>query len=871
MSRKDSERDILFELLTRAAILDRQRYHVSVASINALQHGMQRTSEVDQWLAQVDSVLKEVNKLEAEYSEPKCYGSLVERIRRLNSSSDMARKLGETKDKIESLMEGRNSLYGSASLKSRLIPSGKAIVGLESAFSEVWSFIADAKVGIIGIRGAGGVGKTTLLKLVYDALIDNILVFNPLIWIHVPRHASLKTVQGTICEELGLSDCLGGSADDEENEIRRASAIFKALGSKRFVIMLDDLQKHVELEKIGVPWAADDQSNSKIIFTTRSSEVCCQMKADKTYLLKAMSVEDAQYLLEKEVGNEIFQQNASLFGFLPEIVQACGRLPYAIVTVGRALRGRRREYEWKGILNELQNASSHANLGQDDKRWFAPLKLTYDSLSSRTMKESFLYCSLLPKGHRIDKDQLVDYWIGEGFMEEIEGGLKDRRYKGYDIIEKLIDKCLFEEEGNFITMNQLVRQMALRVASEEGRSKYFVKAGVDLYEVPIDEIPKEAVKISLMQNRLRLPPSPPWPQVSTLLLSGNKFKDIPDDFFSDMPSLQVLDLSNCEIEELPEKIGLLVQLRYLNLSWNKLKSLCMGLQELEKLEMLYLSDMDGLHFIPVNLFKHLVSLQLLNMYHCGHRNWMRLDEKTKGADLLVGDKKFLEELESLSKLEHLEISLNGDPALEQFESSEKLRNCVRSVSIGGCQAQTVSAVQFMNLGILEVSSCPNLLNFRIDGPEMDATTSAGVSGQNYFNNLLHVKIESCWSLEELLWLRFAPNLQTLHVEECINLKRVIGSHGDKAAEAITVSFFSLKRLYLRKLPSLTSISDLPLLFRSLEEILVSYCPRLRKLPVDLNHDNRALKVIKGEEQWFHALHWDDDETKNFFRRYLIPV
>ena len=52
------------------------------------------------------------------------------------------------------------------------MPMENITVGLDPLLEEVWSCIADINVGIIGLNGIGGVGKTTLLKKINNKFLN---------------------------------------------------------------------------------------------------------------------------------------------------------------------------------------------------------------------------------------------------------------------------------------------------------------------------------------------------------------------------------------------------------------------------------------------------------------------------------------------------------------------------------------------------------------------------------------------------------------------------------------------------------------------------------------------------------------------------
>ncbi|XP_012073440.1 probable disease resistance protein At1g52660 [Jatropha curcas] len=60
----------------------------------------------------------------------------------------------------------------------------------------------------------------------------------------------------------------------------RVKQIFEVLSHKRFILLLDDIWKLVDLTQVGVP-AADRDNGSKLLFTTRLEEVCNQLGAEE--------------------------------------------------------------------------------------------------------------------------------------------------------------------------------------------------------------------------------------------------------------------------------------------------------------------------------------------------------------------------------------------------------------------------------------------------------------------------------------------------------------------------------------------------------------------------------------------------------------
>ena len=82
-------------------------------------------------------------------------------------------------------------------------------------------------------------------------------------------------------------------------------------------------------------------------------------------------------------------------------------------------------------------------------------------------------------------------------------------------------------------------------------------------------------------EELREPPH--FPNIETFLASGEYcIKSFPNGFFTNMPIIRVLDLSNNnQLVELPAEVGNLINLQYLNLSNTSIEYLPMELKNLK--------------------------------------------------------------------------------------------------------------------------------------------------------------------------------------------------------------------------------------------------------------------------------------------------
>ncbi|XVF11403.1 hypothetical protein REPUB_Repub08aG0024800 [Reevesia pubescens] len=81
----------------------------------------------------------------------------------------------------------------------------KHTVGLESTFNDAWSSLEAENVGIIGLYGMGGVGKTTLLNKI-NKFCEAPNTFDVVIWIVVSKGFYIGKVQDDIASRIGITD-----------------------------------------------------------------------------------------------------------------------------------------------------------------------------------------------------------------------------------------------------------------------------------------------------------------------------------------------------------------------------------------------------------------------------------------------------------------------------------------------------------------------------------------------------------------------------------------------------------------------------------------------------------------------------------------
>ncbi|CAA7040887.1 unnamed protein product [Microthlaspi erraticum] len=479
--------------------------------------------------------------------------------------------------------------------------------GLDTTLEKTWKSLMTDRNRLLGIYGMGGVGKTTLLALINNKFANPEVKgkFDIVIWVKVSKVVDIAKIQDDIGKRLGINDdtwCLN-SEEEKAFEISRVLSSIKP----RFVLLLDNLWDEVSLSDIGIPLTGTE---FRVVFTTRDRDVCGRMKKTEEIEVKVLEEADAWELFKLQA--QCSMVNREISQVARQIAVTCGGLPLALVVTGKTMACKTTEDEWVRALEDLE--SSPGELRGTERGIFHVLKLSFDHLDE-TAKKCFQYCALFPKAHNINRDELVEYWIGEKFITEDRERQRTKN-RGYNIIDALVQASLLLKDGESeqkLSMHDMIRDIVLRVRSKPEEGEIFVvQAGAELSE--LSHVPDwtSATKMSLMNNTIKDIPDdhefPDQARLVTLFLQNNKLVEISGKFFVAMSYLVVLDLSrNPYLTELPEEISELVSLRYLSLLGTMIKDFPEGFGKLTRLIHLDLESTYNLQSTSLRMISRLSS------------------------------------------------------------------------------------------------------------------------------------------------------------------------------------------------------------------------------------------------------------------------
>ncbi|KAL3729605.1 hypothetical protein ACJRO7_026694 [Eucalyptus globulus] len=709
----------------------------------------------------------------------------------------------------------------------------KHLVGVDDHVNKIrnWVDIPTNHARMIGIYGMGGIGKTTLAKVIYNEL-SNIFVarsFLPDIR-ETANNNGIPHLQNLLIKEILSIENVVCKVDDGIDLIESR---FKG---KKVLILLDDIDHQNQLDALARQrdWFT---AGSIIIVTTRYKFVLDQSEFEVDYKYELKELDEVHSLL-------LFKRHAFRMGHCPEdfegisyeILSTMGGLPLAIKVIGSYLYGKVDKKVWQDILKKLRI--------EPDRDVQKTLKISYDALEP-TQKEIFL--------------DIACFLIGENskyafYMWE------DCKLFPYLGIEELKLRCLIKiGDHDEFRMHDQLRDLGRSIFCQGQLPERCLKPWLNMQTERFESIfgywPRGCSSTCTSELFKSLPSSRflsfCWKTISGDFnelfpeLRWLRWLYIEPDIFSStinlhLSKLVVLELSRNGLTDDWEgwsSIMAAKQLKVLNLSYSRELRYTPNLSAFMKLEILILSSCFKLKQVDPSIgkLKSLISLDL-----CGCHNLKELPEEVGELQELkklllnyIGITKIPMSIYSLRKLEELAIeschslveipltignlsslqylALNFCSSLRKIPHSIENLSSLKRLKLGGCTSLIEIPSSIGNLSSLEqldLRSCESLVEI-----------------PNSIGNLASLEqldLESCESLTEVpSSIGDLCSLKLLQLGFCSSLIEIPSSIGNLS---------SLKQLDLKCCELLTeipsSIGDLS----SLEQLDLKCCELLTEIP-----------------------------------------
>jgi hypothetical protein len=282
------------------------------------------------------------------------------------------------------------------------------IVGRKDEKNKLMDFLLEGMtpniITILPIYGIGGIGKTTFAKLIYD---DTKFKYYSRVWVHVSPRFDLNKIGNSIISQLSK---IGIQANVRETI---SSCPTKLLSGKKILIVLDDLweDNRFQLEDLKAMLNLGDSMNTLVLVTTRSESVAMKICANiEPHKIEPLTDNMCWEIIKQRSGFEARDNKEKWMDIGREIAKKCRGVALAAQSLGFMLQNMKCDQWSQAKDNDIWKDASFPN------HVLASLKLSYSFMHPH-LKPCFTYCAIFPKGHKIDKDELIHQWISLGFIE----------------------------------------------------------------------------------------------------------------------------------------------------------------------------------------------------------------------------------------------------------------------------------------------------------------------------------------------------------------------------------------------------------------------------------------------------------------------
>ncbi|KAL3739840.1 hypothetical protein ACJRO7_021156 [Eucalyptus globulus] len=267
------------------------------------------------------------------------------------------------------------------------------LVGMDDPVEAVLKLLDVDSGGLrfVLIHGMGGIGKTTLAKMLFNKLNS---LFDQCCFLGNVRESSTSSGITNLQKQL-LSDTSGLRFQDQINDVDDGiKVILQRLSNKKVLLVLDDVDDEEQLQKLAINHIMFGLG-SRVIMTSRNKSI---IKSNKTLEYEVKPLDDVRSL-------ELFSRHAfsrnpppdDYVNLSRQIISRTGGLPLALEVIG-SLVYRQNKASWYDLLDNLREIP-HEKV--QDK-----LKISYNALNHE-QQQIFLDIACL----FVDEDKTIALYM----------------------------------------------------------------------------------------------------------------------------------------------------------------------------------------------------------------------------------------------------------------------------------------------------------------------------------------------------------------------------------------------------------------------------------------------------------------------------
>ncbi|EOA34372.1 hypothetical protein CARUB_v10021896mg [Capsella rubella] len=736
--------------------------------------------------------------------------------------------------------------------ESNLVGLGRKVKKL------VGYFVKKDNIQVVSITGMGGVGKTTLAKLVFNHEMVK-KKFDGLAWVCVSQEFTRKLVWQTILRDL--------RPNEEEKKILEMTEstlqdeLFRLLETSKSLIVLDDIWREEDWDRIKPIFPPE--KGWKVLLTSRNKSVA--VRGDTTFInfeSECLSIEESWTLLQliafPKRNSSGFMVDEEMEDMGKEMIKHCGGLPLAIKVLGGFLAAKYTMLDWKRVFEDIGSRSmGRINLiDGNNSSVYHVLCMSFAELPSY-LKHCFLYLAHFPEDDEIDVSSLAYYWAAEGILKPKNFDGETIRDIGDSYIDELVRRNMVISERDNRTLrfetchlHDTMRELCLVKAKEEN---FLHIAGTCSQTIGSQSLCRSRRLVCQYPTKLHVERDINSFKLRSLLivldcygeswmLSGSSFKKL--------ELLRVLDLYKVEFQggKLPDGIGKLIHLKFLSLKEAKVSRLPSSLGNLMLLIYLninvYMGHMEPI-FVP-NVLMGMQELRYLALPTLMHKDTKLELSKLVNLETLeefTTETSSVNDLRGMVRLRSLAITLTSDTTLKPLYASIGGLRHLENLEIDDHRSNIMEGLVLDFVHLKKLRLCMYM-------PKLPRK-------QHFPSNLTTISLDGCRLVDDPM-----PSLEKLlHLYE---VKLIYNSFCGKRMVCSGGGFPRLHKLRLSGLDRLeewiVEEGSMPMI----HTVSIWGCQKLKKVPAELlfisslNHLNMDKhweeQFLEGGEDYYKVLH-----------------
>ncbi|GLT31955.1 hypothetical protein SLA2020_066540 [Shorea laevis] len=244
------------------SLTSQKQYIESRIQVVEARGGQMVGQQVQEWLKQAQEINVDVRAFLEDVQGVKwCKRACLDKC--------VCRKIDVVKDMLEKGSFPEGLFIERAPAHGNTIPM-ENLVGEISTKEEICWYLMGDEVGMIGVCGIGGVGKTTIMKNLHNDL-QRETRFEKVIWVTVSHPLNVFELQKKI------AGAMDKRLPEDAEVMMQAAALMEIMRREKFVLILDDVWQKFTLKEVGIP-DPNAQKGCKVVVTSRSIEVCSYLR-----------------------------------------------------------------------------------------------------------------------------------------------------------------------------------------------------------------------------------------------------------------------------------------------------------------------------------------------------------------------------------------------------------------------------------------------------------------------------------------------------------------------------------------------------------------------------------------------------------------